>query len=86
MSLPVLWGASKTAMRGQVIAIATLLKKQRAEKLDALQLQLANLECEHQNSIDPIIKVEITREMNEIEEVNDQEISIYSRKVFRRWQ
>lgn len=85
VSPPVLWDACKAVMRGKVIAITSFLKKQRAEKLNTLQVELKNLESEHKNSIDPKIKVEIMRKRNQIEEIYTQEIQkklIYTKQKY----
>lgn len=82
---PVLWDACKAVMRGKVMAITSLLKKARAEKLTTFQAELKILELKHKESIDPKIKVEITKKINQIEEIYTQEIQkklIYTKQKY----
>lgn len=65
VSLPVVWDACKAVMRGKVIAVTSLLKKQRMEKLNCLQVELEKLESKHKDSIDPRIKLEMTSKRNQ---------------------
>jgi len=41
VSSPILWDACKAVMRGKIIAITSLLKKTRQEKLNKLQEHLS---------------------------------------------
>jgi len=59
VSPTVLRHACKAVMRGKLIAMASLIKKRRKEKLDKLHNELEILEQQHKKSLNSNIKIEM---------------------------
>lgn len=74
VSPPILWDAAKAVLRGRIIAVASLKKKQRNRKLSELQNQLKLLEVCHAQNRDSKTLQQIKKIRNEIDSIYTQDI------------
>ena len=70
----ILWDAMKAVMRGKMISITSFSKKLRGQKLADLQGKLKQLQVADSNTINSILKGEIKKLQNEIDDIYTQEI------------
>lgn len=74
VSPSVLWDALKAVIRGKIIAISSMEKKLKTQKLKDLKDKLMRLQKDHSKSLLDSTKAEINIIKSEIDEINTQEI------------